>query len=143
MAVTVSVYNKARLQLATKKIDLSADTIKVLLTSSVYVPNVDTHSFLTDVTNELAGSGYGRQTLANKTVTQNNALDKAIFTSDPADFLAAGGTITARRAVLFHDTGVAGTSELLCCVDFGADLSAIDATKLRVGPDATNGWLFL
>lgn len=52
-------------------IDYLSDTIKVMLTTSTYSPNVATHDFKDDVTNEITGTGYtaGGATLGSKTLT--------------------------------------------------------------------------
>ena len=53
-------------------IDLDTDTIKVLLVTSAYTPDQDTHTKHSDVTNEVSGTGYtaGGATLANKSLRQ-------------------------------------------------------------------------
>lgn len=54
---------------------------------------------------ELSASGYARPTLANKTVTINNAADRIEYTADPATFgeIEAGKTVAAM--LLFVRTG--------------------------------------
>jgi hypothetical protein len=46
-------YGKAAQAVLSKKIDLLNDDIKVMLVSSAYVPNVDTHGVKADVTGEI------------------------------------------------------------------------------------------
>ncbi len=55
--------------------DFLSDTIKVSLHTSSYTPNLDTHETLSDVTNEISGTGYvaGGVTLASKTITYTPA----------------------------------------------------------------------
>src|SRR3990172_10804047 len=81
--------NRLRRLLLDTGINLLTDTIKVMLTTAAYVPDKD-HSFASQVTNELSGTGYaggfggsGRKALAAKTVTQDDAGDVAYF--DAAD----------------------------------------------------------
>jgi septal ring-binding cell division protein DamX len=103
-------------------LNLSGDTIKVMLVTSGYTPNVDTHDYRDDVTNEVSGTGYtaGGATLANKTVTQDNTNDRAAFDADDATW--ASSTITARGAVVYKARGgAASADELLCYFDFGSD----------------------
>lgn len=60
MAVlTTKPYGQFPLKLANKEIDLDSDTLKATLHTASYVPNLDTHAYVSDLTNELAaGSGY-------------------------------------------------------------------------------------
>lgn len=56
-------------------VDFISDTLKVSLHTVTYAPNLDTHETLTDVTNEVTGTGYtaGGVTLASKTITYTAA----------------------------------------------------------------------
>jgi len=107
---TNQVFNKWLEKLA-KTVDLASDVFKCLLTTSAYTPNFTTHDELADVTNELSGSGYVRQTLASISFVESSGVAK--FTCDPIVFTATGGSLTARRFVIFDDT-VAG-DPLICC----------------------------
>lgn len=124
---------KAKLFSLANTVDFDADTIKVALVTSTYVPDFDAHDFFNDVTNEVVGTGYtaGGQALANKTVTQDNTGDKGVFDAD--DVTWANSTLTARGAILYKDTGVAGTSPLIGYIDFGAD-------KVSTGGPFTISW---
>ena len=117
-------YNSFKAALQNADIDLSVDTIKVMLVTSAYVPNVDTHAFRSSVTNEVTGTGYtaGGKALTAKIVTQDNAADSAVFDADPVTW--ATSTITARGAVLYKDTGNAATDNLIAYFDFGVDESS-------------------
>lgn len=56
-------------------IDLANDTIKVMLLTSSYTPDLD-HDFVDDVSaNEVSGTGYtaGGATLASKAITDDDA----------------------------------------------------------------------
>ena len=125
MPVTAKVYGLAQQCLANKEIDFDTDTVKVILCTSAYTPNQDTHRYRSSVTNEVAnGNGYttGGQTLAGKTVTYDTATNTLKLTADNVSWPSS--TITARYAVFFVDTGTAGTSPLLCYWDFGEDLAS-------------------
>jgi hypothetical protein len=106
-------------------IDWLTNTIKVALTTSPYTPNQDTHDFFDDVTNEVTGTGYtaGGATLGTKTLASTNNVVKF----DAADTVWTTATITARRAVVYKDSGVSTTSPLIAWVDFGADVSSTAA----------------
>ncbi|MHB8124639.1 MAG: hypothetical protein ACYDEJ_03180 [Desulfitobacteriaceae bacterium] len=122
MAVTAKMYGNALLKALNKEVDWDADTIKVMLCTNLYTPNQDTHIYVSSVTNEVAsGNGYttGGATLANKAITYTGATNVIMLNAD--DVVWANSTITARYAVIYDDTGTAGTSVLLGYVDFGAD----------------------
>jgi hypothetical protein len=130
MAATGVLYNafKAR-QLGSAPVNLSSDTIKVALCSSSYTPNIDSHSFFSDITNEVSNSGTysaGGATLANKSTSQDNTDDEGVFDADDVTFTTA--TITARYAILYKDTGISSTSPLIGYVDFGADVTSTVGT---------------
>jgi hypothetical protein len=105
-----------------------SDTIKVALTTSAYTPDQDAHEFFSSVTNELpTANGYtaGGLTLASKTVAADTATNQTRLDAADAVWTAgAGQTLTARRAVIYKSTGVAGTSPVLGWIDFGADVVA-------------------
>lgn len=114
-------YNGFKLKIQNGSIDMDTDTIKCALVTSTYSPNIDTHVFWSDVTNEVSGTGYtaGGATLASVTVTQDNTNDRGVV--DAADVTWTTATITARAAILYKDTGVASTSPLICYIDFVSD----------------------
>lgn len=106
---------------------LASGTYKVALLSSGYTPS-KTHSFFSDLTNEVTGSGYsaGGATLGNKAVTRDDTNLWATFDADDATWTTS--TITARYAVIYQSTGVAGTSPLLALIDFGSDITSSAST---------------
>lgn len=120
MASVVYNYFKQK-QLNGSAIDLDSDAIGVALVLSGYSPNIDTHDFFDDITNEASGAGYtaGGITLSGTTVFLNTASDLAMF--DAADVSWTTSTITARGAVLYKRTGTASSSPLIAYFDFGSD----------------------
>jgi hypothetical protein len=110
-------------------IDWDSDTIKVALVTSSYTPNLDSHDYFNDVTNEVTGTGYtaGGATLANKAVNQDNTNDRAAFDSDDPAWTTA--TITARACVLYKSRGGASSADELCGYwDFGSDITSTAGT---------------
>jgi hypothetical protein len=100
-----------------------------MLVTSSYIPNIDTHTKRSDVTNEVTGTGYtaGGATLANKTVTANTSTDRGVFDADDVSWASA--TITARGAVLYKSRGGASSAdELICYVDLGSDITSTSGT---------------
>lgn len=72
------------------------------LSTSTYTPSASTHTQLSQITNEVSGSGYARKTLASVTSSQTSGT----YTFDAADTVqtASGGSIVARYHWLFDDT---------------------------------------
>jgi 3D (Asp-Asp-Asp) domain-containing protein len=110
---------------AARRVDWVTDTLKCALTTSGYVPNQDTHTFFSDVTNEVVGTQYtaGGTTLSGKSVSYDAASNETRLIAANPSWGSAGSpaTITARKAVIYKDTGSAATSPLLGYIDFGAD----------------------
>lgn len=123
-----AVYNSFKRDIANGSIDLDTDTINVMLVTSSYAPNIDTHTKRSDITNEVTGTGYtaGGQALASKTVTADTTNDRGVF--DAADTTWTTATITARGAVLYKSRGGASSAdELIAYYDFGADITSTAA----------------
>lgn len=124
MAVTAKLYGNMILKALNKEIDWDSDTIKIMLCTSSYTPDQDTHDYKDDVTNEVTGDGYtaGGATLASKTITYTAGTNIAKL--DAADVTWASSTITARYAVIYDAaTGVDSTSPVIAYIDFGANVS--------------------
>ncbi len=121
MAVTAKMYGNALLKALNKEVDWDTDTIKVMLCTSSYTPDQDTHIYKSSVTNEVTGTGYtaGGATLANKTITYTGSTNTIKLDAD--DITWSNSTITARYAVIYDDTGTDSTSTLLGYIDFGED----------------------
>jgi hypothetical protein len=121
-----------------KEIDWDTDAIKVMLLSSAYTPNQDTHDYLDDVVaSEVTGTGYtaGGATLASKTLTYDSANNVTVL--DAADVTWASSTITARYAVIYDDAGATNAQKaLIGYVDFGADQSSTNG-NFTITWDAT------
>lgn len=129
MAVSAKWFGLAFTSMATKKIDLSADTVKVMLCTSSYAVDQDAHQYKSSVTNEASGTGYtaGGATLGSPTLTYTGGTNTLAF--DGADVSWASSTITARYAVVYDSTpGTDATRPLLMYVDFGADVATTSGT---------------
>ena len=118
------IYNKFKMEALKGSINLAAGDIKVALLTSSYTPNIDTDIFWSDVSaNEITGANYtaGGELIGSPAVTQDNTDNEGVFDGADVVWTNAVGTITARYAVLYKDTGVAGTSPLIEYIDFLAD----------------------
>lgn len=119
-----------------RRVDWVNDTIKVALVKGAYVPNQDTHDFFNDVTNETAGAGYvaGGKELAEKVASYDAASNTVRL--DAADLVWAGITVEFRYAVVYKDTGEAGSSPLLGYIDMGKEEAVVGGEiKLEFAED--------
>ena len=103
------VSNNFRLLLATKIVDFSADTFKIILMQEGFVFNPDTHDLYANVSaSEVAnGVGYttGGNTLTGVAVTQNDTDDRVYVTWNNTSWTAAAGDIgPACGAIIYDDT---------------------------------------
>ena len=129
MAVTATLFGGFLQSLANKEIDLDTDALKVMLCTSTYAPNQDTHRYKSSVTNEVAGTGYTATgaTLTGVTVTYDAATNTLKL--DANDVSWPSSTLTARYAVVYDSTPASdATRPLIALVDFGADVSTTSGT---------------
>lgn len=122
------IYNSFFEDIARGAVDLDTDTFWVMLTTSGYSENKDTHLKRSDVTNEVTGTGYtaGGQSVT-VTVTKDTVNDRLDVSLGSASW--ASSTITARKAVYYKRRGGAATADELVMVnDFGSDVSSTAAT---------------
>ena len=124
----VTPYNSFKKNQLNGTINLATDTIKVMLVSSSYVFNQDSHEFLSNITDEIIGINYtaGGAELTGKSVTQDNTADKSKFTGNNVSW--SNASFTARGAVIYKDTGNSTTSPLIAFYDFGGDETATNQT---------------
>jgi len=97
---TIQFYNSFKERMV-EDMNLGSDTFIIGLVSSSYTFSAS-HSTLSDITNELSGNGYSRQTLGSVTSSQSGGT----YTFDFANpsWTAASGNIVARRYFIFNDT---------------------------------------
>lgn len=123
------LLNSMLLDEAKGSIDFDTDVFKVMLVTSTYAPNKDTHTKRSDVTNEVTGTGYTAGGTA--TTTTVGAVDTANDRVD-INFGAVSwttATITARGAVIYKSRGGASSAdELVMYVDFGSDITSTAGT---------------
>lgn len=123
MAVTAFFYGNAFLSAFNKEIDFNSDTIKVMLCTSTYTPNQDTHQYKSSITNEITGTGYtaGGATLGTPTLTYTGGTN--VLKLDGDDTVWSTSTLTARYAVIYDSTPASdATRPLIAYLDFGADV---------------------
>lgn len=129
MAATFKWYGNGLLKAVTGSIDFDTDTFKVMLTTSAYTPDQDTHDFRNDVTNEITGTGYtaGGATLAGVSAAYDSGSNQVrIAWTDPTWSTAS---FTARTAVIYKSRGGASSAdELVAYAVNDADVTSTAAT---------------
>jgi hypothetical protein len=145
MSGTWKWYGKGLLAVASGSVNLSADTFKLMLTTSSYTPNQDLNQFRSDVTNEVNPSGtyvVGGQTIAGRSVTFDPTTNEVRMVWN--DVVFTNASIRARTAVLYKVRGgLASADELIAfCTEaadvesvagtFTVDIPAISALKITV-----------
>jgi hypothetical protein len=122
------IYTSFLEDLARGAIDMDTDTFRVLLTTSAYTENKDTHLKRSDVTNEVTGTGYtAGGVVTSITVTKDTVNDRLDITLGAVSWPSS--TITARKAVYYKSRGgLATADELVAVNDFGSDVTSTGAT---------------
>ncbi len=130
---------------AEKKHDLGADTLKVFLSNTA--PNAATHTAYDGTTGTTgpaeiaAGNGYtaGGNSAATSSSAQTTGTYKLVR-ADPATWTAAGGSIGPfRYAAMYNDTSVG--KQLIGWWDYGSSITLAIGETFTVDLDATNGVL--
>ena len=120
--------------------DLTSITVKMVLLDASYTPDPD-HNFADDiVAHELSGTGYSRQALTTKAVTQDDTNDLAKFTSDDVVFTGINAGTIGYTAFIRDRGGADSANELLVVTD-PSDLTTNGGNVAAHCP--TNGWFYL
>lgn len=121
--------NKMKYLLATKAIDFANDTFKIILMSSNFVFNKDTHEKYSDVSaSELAtANGYTQfdKTLSGVSVTEDDTNDMCSVTWSNVSWTATGGPIgPSAGAIIIDDTLT--DDPIIGFIDFGQSYTQQD-----------------
>lgn len=138
MTVAFNKFNQFVQDLANKKHDLSADTLKVMLTN---VAPVATNAIKADITDIAAGNGYtaGGNSAAITSSTQTSGVLKLVL-ANPATWTAVTSSMaTFRYAVLYNDTQATPAKPLIGWYDYGSAVTLAVGEQFQVAFDATNG----
>ena len=130
------VYNGVKAGLMHAELNFAVDTLYIALVTDMYIPDVDTHVFMSDITGEVVGVGYTQGGLQLQNV--NLQLDlvnnrESLFADDP---LWSNSTIVAKGAIIYKNTGVPTTSKLITYLDFGENKSS-NASPFLIAFDST------
>jgi len=121
------IYNSCLNDMATGAIDFDTDTFKIMLVTSSYTPNKDTHTKRSNVTNEITGTGYtSGGTTTTVTVTNDTANDRIDI--DFSDVSWTSATLTAAAAVIYKSTGTAASDNLVAYLDFAGNVISTNGT---------------
>jgi len=127
-----NVANKIKYALATKQIDFSGDTFKIILMQSGFTFDKDAHHGYADVSaSELAaGNGYttGGNTLSGVAVTENDTTDLTEITWNNVSWTASLGAIgPTPGAIIYDDTPTTPQADpIVGYIDFGSDQTEPD-----------------
>lgn len=133
-----TVYPRFQLSALSGEVDLTSDTLHMVLLTSSYTPSLDTHQYQDDLTGELpTADGYtaGGQALTGVSLAYDSAtdtvwLDANTITWDPS-------SLTARYAALVDvQSGVAATNPLIVLWDFEENKTS-DNSEFRLDVHAT------
>ena len=137
-------YNSGLRDVLDRTIDLVADTIKVILVTSTYVPDPD-HNFADDLTNELSGTGYaggyagsGRKTTATKSFDTDTVNNRVEFTFAGVTWTAINAG-SPKYAILVKEITNDAATRLVAYLDLGTVTT--NGGDLTVTPDVTLGAL--
>jgi hypothetical protein len=136
---TLIVYDSYKREMQNKNVDVDTDTFIMGLSESGYTPSRATHEALADITNEVSGNGYARETLTGVTLTEPVGGTWRFDADDPV-FTASGGSIVARWWWLFNDASTSPL-DMLCFYglldDAIADVTTTDTNTLTVQVNAS------
>lgn len=131
-------YNNYHEELGKGNIDYTSDTLKLMLMTDSYTPDIDTEAFRADLSNEASGTNYtaGGQAVDTVTWTQDNTNNRAVLDFDPEVFTNV--TLpNVSGAVLYKDTGAAATDVLICYIAFTEGTQGVVANDFTVTPPVT------
>jgi hypothetical protein len=140
-------YNKHQIfpeDLAEKIHNLSADTLKILLTNSAPLATNTIKSNLTEIS---AGNGYTAGGTAASITSSGHTSGTYKLVLGDVVFTASGGTIGPfRYAELYNDTPTANSQganadPLIAWWDYGSSITLADGESFTVDFDGTTGVL--
>jgi len=135
MAITLTVSNHFKYQLMDKQVDLSADTLKIILMNNTFAFDKDDDATLANVTADQleTGNGYTQndETLANLVLAEDDTNDKGKMTCDDVTWTASGGSIGPTGAAIIYDN-TTDDDTVIGCIDFGTDYTIGDGTSFSI-----------
>lgn len=139
-------FNVAKKGLMDGSIDLDTDDIRVALvmlnTTTDTQPEVTTVSGFTTL-DECDATGYARQAIGGKAVTQDNANNRGVFNGNQVVFSGLSGNATRniQGALIYKHVGADSSNIPICFSEFTTPVPK-EATSITV-PWHANGILYL
>lgn len=115
---------------AARRVDFTADTLKVMFATSAYTPDQDAHDFRNDVTNEVTGTGYssGGVTVAGQSWTYDSASNEVRLVFNDV-VIGPGASVTGIRVgVLYKSVGTSATDPLIGYIVLDGDQTVSGGT---------------
>jgi hypothetical protein len=135
MAVTLTLSNHFKYQVAKGNADLSADALKIILMNTTFAFDKDADATLSDVTSDQLSTGNGytqdNKELANKSLTEDDVNDKAKMTCDDVSWTADSGSIGPTGAAIIYDDTTSDDT-VIGCIDFGEDFTIPDGSSFQI-----------
>lgn len=110
-----ALYDAARSSFLDANIDWSADNIKVSLVRG-YTANMGTHDFLDDVT------GAGGTLVATSANLSSKTSTAGVADAADVTYSAVTAGAACQHLIIYKDTGVASTSNLIAAIDVATGL---------------------
>lgn len=138
------VYATAAEKIARNTLDLDSHTFRIVLLTSAYTPNQNTHSTWADLSAaEVTGTGY---TASGRLITQAVARSAANVNFDCDDQSWPSSTITGKYAVLVRDANadgtLASTDDILAFCDLETGGGSVSTTAAAFTITMNAGGLF-
>lgn len=120
MAVITKYQSFVSKQFGGEAVNFAAtDVVKVMLVSSAYTPSASADVYKSAVTGEVTGGGYTAGGAVVTTSNSNTGGTLSVNGTSVTWAINAGGFTTATTAIIYKDTGVAGTSPLIGYIALG------------------------
>ena len=140
MAITLTVSNKFKYEMGIESVDLSSDTVKVILMESGFVYDKDADGTYANVSADeiTSAGGYtvgGEALTVDSAWAQDNTNDRAAITWVDKTFTASGAafdTFCAAILVLTVDATTDTTDVVIGCIEFGQDISVADGASFQL-----------
>ena len=124
------IFNSAIRAALTGGVNFASDSFKMILLSAVPgETEKDAWDFLSNVTTEIAaGAGYaaGGNAVVLTVAATDDVNNDVEISAAPVAWPTS--TITARAALIYKNTGVAATSQVIGTIDFGGTVASTNDT---------------
>jgi hypothetical protein len=121
-----NLKNIAKSRMMSGDMDLNTDDMRLflLMTNTTFDTDVDTDNTGSFTLDEMDGTNYARQALANEAVNTDDANDRAEFDADDVSISALGNGTRAMQGAGIHEfiTNDAGSFPL-CWVEFSSTIN--------------------